>query len=185
MKKSLVMALFSCITYGQVAIGKTSLSSDSVLLEFYDKNSDGVNDNVKGIILPYITDTAQLNTASFKNSVDGGIFVYDSKDHKVKVFSNNTWLDLSDDGSIKIPNNAFSTQNTDSSDELDGGIIIGDYNNAPKGAFVLNSANKAMILPKIKDPHSIVKNPFPGMICYDTIRKALAVFNGSDWTYWK
>jgi hypothetical protein len=54
-----------------------------------------------------------------------------------------------------------------------------------KGVLVLESADKAMILPKITNPHTTVKNPYPGMMCYDLTSKSLAVFDGANWNYWK
>ncbi len=65
------------------------------------------------------------------------------------------------------------------------GVVIGGPASTADGVLVLESANKAMILPRINTPHLNVKNPYPGMMCYDTASKTLAVFDGSVWNYWK
>lgn len=53
------------------------------------------------------------------------------------------------------------------------------------GFFVLADTNKAMVLPKVADPHLNIINPEPGTMVYDTTSKLLAVYNGSVWTFWK
>ena len=42
-----------------------------------------------------------------------------------------------------------------------------------------------MILPKVNQPEINVKSPYPGMICYDTASKTVAIFDGKVWNYWK
>ena len=42
-----------------------------------------------------------------------------------------------------------------------------------------------MVLPHVTNPHLTVKSPYPGMMCYDTVKKAVAVFDGTVWNYWK
>ena len=63
--------------------------------------------------------------------------------------------------------------------------IIGARSTAVDGVLVLESADKALVLPKISNPHLNVKSPYAGMMCYDTIRQALAIFDGTVWNYWK
>ncbi|WP_148043492.1 hypothetical protein [Chryseobacterium sp. G0240] len=62
---------------------------------------------------------------------------------------------------------------------------MGASTSSAPGVLVLESANKALILPKVAAPHLNVKNPYPGMICYDTASKSMAVFDGLKWSYWK
>ena len=74
MKKLFIFILSStaACAFAQVAIGKTSVSSPSVSLEFYD-----AADNAKAMILPWVT------KASDVASVDGTL-IFDSEDKKVK-----------------------------------------------------------------------------------------------------
>ncbi|MFC7346078.1 hypothetical protein ACFQO9_05010 [Chryseobacterium zhengzhouense] len=53
------------------------------------------------------------------------------------------------------------------------------------GVLVLSDTNKAMILPQVASPHLNIVNPAPGMMAYDTVKKQLAVYNGSVWSFWK
>ena len=96
------------------------------------------------------------------------------------MYENNTWVDLTDvgDQSSVIPNlSDDSSQNQ--------GVIIGSETSDAKGVLVLESSDKALILPRISSPHLTVKSPYPGMLCYDTVGLALAIFDGKVWSYWK
>ena len=150
----------------QVAIGKQVVDGDSTVLDF-----NNVSGNTKGLILPA---TSGVPTGSLVN----GTFVFDVTDNKVKVYENDTWKLLSDAGS----SSAIVANNTA---ELGKGVIIGASTSTADGVLVLEAADKAMILPQIATPHINVKNPYPGMICYDTTSKTLAIFDGSVWNYWK
>lgn len=91
---------------------------------------------------------------------------------------NNLWVDLSDAGSLTgiIPNTSF---------EQGGGVIIGAASSSAQGVLVLESANKALVLPKVNDPVANMKSPVAGTICYDTVSKTIAVFDGVTWNFWK
>ena len=111
---------------------------------------------------------------------NNGTFLFDRSDNKVKMFENNTWINLTDTGS-----SSSIVVNTSAESGNSQGVIIGAENSSAEGILVLESADKAMILPRIEDPHLNVKSPYPGMMCYDTKSKSLAVFNGYLWNYWK
>ena len=53
------------------------------------------------------------------------------------------------------------------------------------GILVLTDTNKAMILPKVASPHLNIINPSAGMMAYDTVKRQLAVFNGTVWSFYK
>ncbi|PTT22162.1 hypothetical protein DBR28_19895 [Chryseobacterium sp. HMWF028] len=152
--------------FSQIAIGKQMIDGSSTVLDF-----DNVPGNTKGLILPA---TSGFPTGSLAN----GTFIFDVTDNKVKVYENDVWKSLSDagDSSAVITNNSTETGK---------GVIMGDSKSPADGVLVLESQNKAMILPKITTSHLNVKNPYPGMICYDITSKTLAVFDGSVWNYWK
>ncbi|WP_262907374.1 hypothetical protein [Chryseobacterium sp. LC2016-27] len=42
-----------------------------------------------------------------------------------------------------------------------------------------------MILPKVASPHLNIINPSAGMMVYDTVKKQLAIYNGTVWSFWK
>jgi hypothetical protein len=162
---ALALMIFNAF-YTQVAIGKETIDGRSTILDFNNTST-----NTKGLNLPA---TQGIPAGSPAN----GTFVFDTSDGKVKVYENNTWKALSDVGNVAsvIPND---------SDEAGNGVVIGNKEGSADGVLVLESPDKAMILPKISSPHLNVKNPYPGMICYDTVSKTFAVFDGTVWNYWK
>lgn len=166
MKKILFITGLLClqITNAQVAIGKEIIDGDGIL--------DFKGNTTNGILLPIVETLPG-------NAVDGTILM-DKNDEVLKMKVDAAWLPLSDQGSL-----AGVVFNP--GDEAPGpnNVIIGPSATNTPGVLVLESANKALILPKVDTPHINVKNPFPGMICYDTVSKSLAVFDGLKWSYWK
>ena len=152
--------------FAQVAIDKQSVDGNSTVLDF-----NNVSSNTKGLILPA---TSGLSSGALVN----GTFIFDISDKKVKVYENDGWKDLSEAGN----SNAVLINN---SAESGKGVVIGESSSSADGVLVLEAQDKAMILPKVTIPHVNVKNPYPGMICYDTASKTLAIFDGSVWNYWK
>lgn len=150
----------------QTAIEKQTVSSNSVVLDF-------VSGTTKGIILPAveILPTAPAN----------GTFLFDAHpdEKNIKMYQNNSWVELSGVGSTtNLVGYSGTVENAKKT-------VIGAKESAADGVLVLEATNKALVLPKIANPHLTVKSPYPGMMCYDTSRKALAVFDGVVWNYWK
>nr|WP_314495830.1 hypothetical protein [uncultured Chryseobacterium sp.] len=183
MKKIMLTAgmLFTCIVSAQVAIGKDSVEIKGIL--------DFGSDNDKGIILP-IAEISE--TVTYAN----GSMLMDKNDLKVKVFQENGWLELSEEGSIEVQfdesNNPLSTAAVfNESDETGEGVIIGEVDgngntsSGASGVLVLEADDKALILPNVASPHITVKSPVAGTLCYDTDSDSLAVFDGKVWNYWK
>ena len=164
-----ISIFFSACASAQVAIGKTSVSSDAVSLEFGNEN--------RGLLLPWVTSTADVNAAV------NGTLVYNTADKKVYVKYASGWKDLSVDTTGAVDT---SLQNT-LSDAASAKVMIGgnpDTDTTP-GILVLADTNKAMVLPKVASPHLNIVNPAAGMMVYDTVKKQLAVFNGTVWSFWK
>lgn len=165
---TVVCNLWICLVSGQIGIAKSTVNGSSTILDFND-----VPGNTKGLILPAVD-----RTPAGLNSSDNGTFVFDRSDAKIKMFENNAWRSLSDSGrSSSILSNA--------SPETGTKIIVGSPTTNASGIFILESPDKAMILPQIANPHLFVKTPYPGMMCYDTVSKSLALFDGAVWSYWK
>lgn len=173
MKKILLIisiALASTVN-AQVSIGGTSVSSPSVSLEFGTGN--------RGIILPYVTSAAAVQTAG----VVDGTLIYDIADYRIKLRANGSWKDLSNDD-----NGTASTTIQDSKIEKTNAKAAIGTNGATDttpGILVLTDNNKAMILPKVASPHLNIISPSAGMMVFDTAAKQLAVYNGSVWSFWK
>ena len=167
MKKTvLIIGLISSVSlYSQVAIGKAVAESASSSIEFGNAN--------RGIVLPWVTDAASMQ------NVVNGTLAFDLTDKKVKSYQNNTWIDLSIDGTGV----ADSTLQDALNENQAAKVVIGTPT-ATSGILVLEDNNKAMILPKVASPHLNIISPAAGMMVYDTVKKQLAVFNGSVWTFW-
>ena len=175
--KNIIISMFTLFTtcaFAQVAIGKASVSSPSVSLEFGTGN--------KGILLPWVTGFSTVTGAV------NGTLVYNTTDKKVYVKYASGWKDLSVDatGTTVDPiTNVDGLTLQNSLDDLDTAkVSIGTPTSTP-GILVLEDTNKAMVLPKVASPHLTIINPAPGMMAYDTTSKQLAVFNGTVWSFWK
>ena len=175
--KNIIISMFTLFTtcaFAQVAIGKASVSSPSVSLEFGTGN--------KGILLPWVTGVSTVTGAV------NGTLVYNTTDKKVYVKYASGWKDLSVDatGTTVDPiTNVDGLTLQNSLDDLNTAkVSIGTPTSTP-GILVLEDTNKAMILPKVASPHLNIVNPSPGMMVYDTTSKQLAVFNGKVWSFWK
>ncbi|GGF10812.1 hypothetical protein SAMN05443634_11551 [Chishuiella changwenlii] len=164
----IVLLCFTTIVKSQLTIGTPEASNSSVSLEFSEAEN-------RGIILPYVEDKSAIT--------ESGTLIYDVTDHKVKYLKDSEWIDLSVDDS-GLADISIQTTKTELPDSK---MAIG--NNADtdetKGLLVLTDTDKAMILPKVPEPHLNIIDPSPGMIVYDTTNRLLAVFNGSVWTFWK
>lgn len=188
MKKLIYAAIFACTStaaHAQISIGgKSAIEGTKTLLDF---NSDvngnkvvGTGANTNGIILPPVTTLPSYTIVTGQSSPNNGTFLLDKSDQKVKMFENNAWVELSGPG-----NTGQIANNTSNDSTVNTGVIMGAQATNAIGVLVLESADKAMILPRIANPHTNVKNPYPGMLCYDTVGKALAVYDGTNWNYWK
>jgi hypothetical protein len=166
---TVVLCSLASYASGQVAIGKENIEGTSTLLDF-----DNTTGNSKGIILSSVDNIPVLTTDN------NGTFLFDKTDRKVKMYENNTWIALSNTGS-----SSQITSNASIESGSNQGVIMGKNTSNAKGILVLESFDKAIILPRIINPHTTVKSPYPGMMCYDMASKSLAVFDGINWNYWK
>jgi predicted homoserine dehydrogenase-like protein len=171
MKKTVIIISLLAATFGyaQVAIGKTSVSNSSVSLEFGNAN--------RGIVLPWVTSAAAVTGA-----VDG-TFIYDTSDKKVKYRNNGAWVDLSVDATGVVD----TTLQDSKTEQPNAKVVIGSNasSDTTPGILVLKDTDKVFILPKVASPHLNIVNPAAGMMAYDTVKKQIAVFNGTVWSFWK
>jgi hypothetical protein len=153
----------------QVAIGKESITGNnpSISVEFAEGN--------RGLILPYIENKSGIT--------ENGTLIYDTADHKVKYLKDNSWFDLSIDatGAADL---AIQDGKTEQGTAKTAIGANGATDTIP-GILVLTDTDKAMILPKVASPHLNIIDPAPGMMAYDTIKKQLAIYNGTVWSFWK
>jgi len=176
MKKTIYTAVILYVFFAankmqaQVAIGKNSVTNSSVLLEF--------GTEAKGIILPSVASAP---------GAAGGTFVFDTTDNSVKVLEeknggvNGNWTNLTKNEQEPGVQHSFSNAGADVGD----GVIIGSATTTKPGVLVLESTDKAMVLPRIADPDVIIKGAVAGTMVYDLASDTLAVFDGRNWSYWK
>lgn len=183
MKKYFVLLVLNLgmlsVANAQTVIANRTVSSPSAVLDF-------ATGTTKGIILPAVE--------TMPTSPANGTFLFDKVAKIVKMYQNGAWVNLSGVGDIAgtvpvapysgtVDNGKQTIMGSRTTKVVDGS---GNYVDGPvDGVLVLESPNKALVLPKISNPHLNVKSPYPGMMCYDTDRKALAVFDGKVWNYWK
>ncbi|VFB04317.1 Uncharacterised protein [Chryseobacterium taihuense] len=187
-KTAMILSIsISAIVFSQVRIGGTNsvsnTSSSSVLLEF------GTDDN-KGIILPYVE-----TIPSGANNARGGTIIFDvsaNSEYKVKVKNENAgWSDLSrlSGYSASVESVVKPPQASPFSDKAGAKAVIGNSATSTDGVLVLDSPDKAMVLPIVSNYNNI-PNPSPGMMAFlkhptDSSKHRLIVFNGQKWTFWK
>lgn len=165
----LTLMFISGLAYSQIAIGRDNISSKSVSLEFGEGN--------RGLILPWVT-----SENAVENAVQGTL-IFDTTDKKVKVKKEDGWKDLT----VSTSGQVDTSLQSNLKEYSDAGVMIGSTvsNSNAKGILVLSDKDKAMVLPKVANPHRNIVQPAAGMIVYDTVQKQLAVFNGKEWTFWE
>ena len=180
--------LTATFAFSQVAIGKASVSNSSVSLEF----GDYVAGEGKGIVVPWVTSVSAIPANS-----QNGTIVFDTSDKLMKYKKQGSWFNLSKNESGKIGNQTTnsdttgvvntSLQGSSVVEKTDAKVSIGTptTNAANPGILVLEDSDKAMVLPKVPNPHLNIINPEPGLMVYDTVKKQLAIFNGKVWNFWK
>lgn len=199
--------LFAIPFSSQIAIGKSAVTAGSnVSLEFYD-----ATDNVKGIVLPWVSTvpdnplpynaTTGEGYRGMQGTIVDGTIIFNLPDKKVKYMKAGAWFDLT--GSPTFPLvlkdesnndvtfvqfnsiNSSLQDNARESDNAKSAIGVNAATDTTNGILVLTDSDKAMVLPKVESPHLNVQNPAPGMMVYDTVKRQLAVFNGTVWSFWK
>lgn len=183
---SLILLTICTRSFSQVRIGQSAannITNTSVLLEFGDTKD-------KGLLLPYIETVPADGTAQ----ATGGTIIFDvssNAEFKVKVKNQDAgWRDLSVESgySAEVSNMVKGPQVLPLTDIASAKAIIGSATSAADGILVLESADKAMVLP-IVDDYKDIKNPSPGMLAFlkglSAAEHRLIVFNGQKWTFWK
>ncbi|WP_413533745.1 hypothetical protein [Empedobacter brevis] len=169
MKKIIVTSLFSTLLYtnanAQLIIANennypSALITESTLVQFEENQT-------KGIILPEIEALPENPT--------NGTFIFDKNEVKVKMYENGQWISMTDRG---------SNQTIQNDNDKGEGVIIGAESSTAEGVLILESPDKALVLPRVKNITTDVVNPYPGMICYDIASKTVAIFDGVQWNYW-
>lgn len=170
---TVIAILKTPLLFSQIIIGDeigTATDKTSVLLEF------SKTDN-KGIILPYVKKLPTTPT-------EGTLVLDSATPTKARVkYYNGEWVDLTNnDDYVGDITSALSNQPV-KIESAESKVIIGANTSEAEGVLVLESKNKAMVLPTVNSYDEII-NPAPGMIVYLKDAKMFAVYNGNRWSYW-
>ena len=163
----IILLTFGFIGFAQLGIDMIT-PHEQAILDF----PAGQN---KGIILPMVS---TLPTANANNN---GTFVLDLNNGKIRIVENGAWRDLTKgNAAVNVTNFPVNT-----SDDTGDGVIIGSTSSSASGVLVLESTDKGLMLPKVTNAHTDIKSPYPGLMCYDTTKAAVAIYDGTGWFYWK
>jgi hypothetical protein len=169
MKKIIILITicYSLQCNAQTSIGKTSIDGSGIL--DFALNLKG------GIVLPRVTEmpttaAAITNGTLLVNAVDSNAIT-------VQMRQNNAWVNVTD--ALSMPNLDLNT-----TADTGNGVVIGSSSTNADGVLVLESVNKALILPKVSNINDY-KNAIVGTMFYDLATKSLAVFDGNKWVLWK
>ncbi len=171
MKKRIVLCLsmmIGIIVNGQIAIGKEATNL-SALLDFKEGTTSG-------IILPKINFITSYNLYNDPLKQPGMIY-YNSLLQVIGYETNNGFKVLSQRSSerpAEVPRS-----------EVGNGVIIGAGSSVAsgRGVLILESDNKALLLPKVENAYNRIKSPEIGTLVYDPTNKVLCVYNGERWSF--
>ncbi|WP_160138706.1 hypothetical protein [Chryseobacterium sp. c4a] len=161
---------------GLLAIICSTLLNAQIGIETTTIRGSGIMDfpigSDKGIIIPII------NSNRNPNPSPGTIMMYQNI---IVGFTNSGSVNFTDVGNTSsVSFNASTPPPVGVND-----VIIGSGSSpASGGALVLESPNKALILPSVSNVVNM-PNPYPGTICYDQNSKSFALFDGQVWSFWK
>lgn len=163
--KILTISLFvSGFAKAQVGFETTSVDGDGLV--------DFPTGTTKGLILPQVTNNANMT------DVSEGTFVFDGTTSRIKYYNGTAWVELTGQTGTSRALLAGAEQSRSK------GVIIGAPDSTANGVLILESQDKALILPKIVNPAVNVKSPAAGMMCYDPAAKLVCFYNGSTWAFW-
>lgn len=178
--KNILSAVTMLIAIGTVT-AQVGVETDEV-------RGDGIMDfpspATKGILLPLVDDNTAVPVA-------GGAMVFNVDTKQVEYYDTNPassgWKAMTGASTTEItgPEHAGSSDRFTELDPTNGTIIeAGTVTQTPPvGVLVLESDNKALILPQVADATQL-PGPKAGMICYDMASDSIAVFNGTVWSFW-
>lgn len=161
--KRIILILTIAFSYGvkaQIAIGKTTTTNASCLLEF--------GAEARGIRLPIVSDASAL-------TVSPGTIVFDATTGSFR-YNQGTWSTATSGGIT-----GGAPLGTDSGN----GVIIGSSTTTKVGGvLILEATDKALVLPTINNAELRILTPTKGLMAWDSAKKQVAVYNGAKWCFY-
>lgn len=161
---SLILILFQQFTHAQIAIGKTSVEGDALI--------DFPENTFNGIVIPHVE---SIDVMKYNQP---GTIIFEKNTTKFKYFDGTGWITINRQEGKNIAET--STEEYD----INQGVVIGSDSSDAIGVLILESTDKALVLPKVANPAKNIPSPYPGMMCYDLISDNVYFFNGSVWEFW-
>lgn len=162
--KKIFLLIVLCVgtqVMAQIAIGKSTVTNSSCLLEF--------GNEARGIRLPLVTDASAMTTSE-------GSLVFDTATGSFRYYDGILWSDVTPGGTLG---------GAPSGSDSGSGVIMGsNTTSASGGALFLEATNKALVLPIINNVELRILTPSVGLIAWDTAKKQVAVYNGVKWCYY-
>lgn len=178
MKNILIIIIIACginSTQAQVGIerdSQTEIVRGDGLMDFPENAT-------KGILLPRVDDTSSIAT----EGTVGGAIAFNMAKQRVEFYNpdRNTWFGMTDASAIQVEGYTDFVNIASAN-----GVIVEDgtgLDDAPTGVLVLESNERALILPQVPDATQL-PSPKAGTICFDMASNSIAVFNGEVWSFW-
>lgn len=166
---SIGLLLIFAYTYAQVGIETTTVRGKG-LMDFPETAT-------KGMILPKNTNTANSGSES-------GSLAFNVQEQRVEYRADEGWVPLTNQSTTVIASDIVAA----SKSEVGSGVILSNHaipdGVVPLGVLELKSNDTALILPTVTTSSNLPAGE-AGMICYIKDVKAVAVYNGSQWSFWK
>lgn len=161
--KKIILLIVLCLgtqVKAQIAIGKSSVTDSSCLLEFGNES--------RGIRLPLVTDATAMTTSA-------GSIVFDTATGSFRYYDGTVWSTIIAGGTTGSSPTGADTGN---------GVIMGSNTTlAVGGALILEATDKALVLPRVNNVEFRMQTPVRGLMVWDTAKKQVAVYNGTKWCY--
>ncbi len=147
------------VVHAQVIIGGSTVSESqtSSLLEFTSGSGRAI------FIHP-------ANLPLCQSATQGAI-AFNNSNGSINFCNGTTWATTT----------GGTTGATVPSTESGKGVIIGSDTSTQKGALILESLSKALIMPKIAHGQLNIKTLKAGLLFYDTATKRINFYNGNFW----
>jgi hypothetical protein len=147
----------------KLAIGKTTVDGDA-LVDF--------GTELRGMVIAPIDDVTTMTPAP-----SAGTIAFDGETGSFRYFDGSSWSTPKPDGD---DTGVDVASGTDTFKQL-----IGAETSTATGVVIFgedSGETQALVLPKLANGNLRFSNPVTGLIYYDTVLKAVMVYNGNGWT---
>jgi len=160
---SLILSIGLYAQEHKLAVGKTTVDGDA-MVDF--------GTELRGMVIAPIADVEDVNITH-----SAGTIAFDGATGSFRYFDGNNWSTPKPNGDDTGADVALGTDTFKQ--------LIGAETSSATGVVIFgedSGENQALVLPKLANGNLKFKNPVTGLIYYDTVLKAVMVYNGNGWT---